>query len=171
MIRQVVAIFLLFSLFSCQTRVPAFEIYQEARFSIPAGMTQLATHHFFVRDIPGFLEAHLEERKIELDAITELYAGKGRFVSIDFDYNFGILYDVSIWVFNKGEYENRIEIYYRNEVLQRHNGELKLLSTGQDVREILINDSYDMAIELRFKNVTTQSVDCNLVFSYVAYID
>ena len=171
MIRQILAVIVLFNMLSCQTKTPVFEIYQEARFTIPAGMTQLATHHFFVRDIPGFLEAYLEERKIELDDIAELYAGKGRFLSIDFDYNFGILYDVSIWIFNKGEYENRIEIYYRDEVLLRHNGELKLLSTGQDVRDILINDSYDMAIELRFKNVTTQSVDCNLVFSYVAYLN
>lgn len=157
--------------FSCKTKTPVFEIYQEARFSVPAGKDPVATHHFIIRDIPSFLNANLQQRGLVINDLTEFYAGKGRFQSLDFEYNFGVIYNLSVWVYKKGEYENRKEIYYRDEVPWSQKGELKLLSTGEDVREILLSDSYEIDVELQFKSVTTQSVDCRFEFNFVAYIE
>ena len=159
------------SFVSCKTKTPVFEIYQEARLSIPAGKDPIATHHFLIKDIPSFLKANLQQRGMNIENLTEFYAGKGRFQSLDFDYNFGVIYDISVWIYKKGEFENRKEIYYRDEVPWSQKEELKLLSTGEDVREILLNENYDMDIEMRFKNVTTQSVDCRFEFVFVAYTE
>ena len=98
-------------------------------------------------------------------------SGEGLFRSLDFEYNYGIIYDLSVWIYKKNDYENRKEIYYRDEIPLRQDGELKLLSTGEDVRDIVINDTYDMDIEIRFKNVGSQSVDCRFELNYAAYIE
>ncbi|MBK7096906.1 MAG: hypothetical protein IPH57_18285 [Saprospiraceae bacterium] len=172
MIRYLIVIaFFSVGMISCKTKAPVFEIYQEARFSIPAGKDPVATHHFIIRDIPSFLKANLQQRGMVIDDLTEFYAGKGRFQSLDFDYNFGVIYDLSVWVYKKGEYENRKEVYYRDEVPWSQKGELKLLSTGEDVREILLSDNYEIDVELQFKSVTAQSVDCRFEFNFVAYIE
>ena len=160
-------------LVSCPVRQkPRFlRFIRRCRFSIPAGKDPVATHHFLIKDIPGFLKAHLQQRGMEVDDLTEFYAGKGLFRSLDFEYNYGIIYDLSVWIYKKNDYENRKEIYYRDDIPLRQDGELKLLSTGEDVRDIVINDTYDMDIEIRFKNVGSQSVDCRFEFNYVAYIE
>ncbi|MGE5354718.1 MAG: hypothetical protein ACM3PT_00625 [Deltaproteobacteria bacterium] len=170
-IRIFILLFALNGVLSCKTKAPAFEIYQEVRFTIPSGKDPVATHHFLIRDIPGFLKANLNQRGLKIDDMSEFYAGKGLFRSLDFEYNYGIIYDISVWIFKKDDFENRKEIYYRDDVPVSQKGELKLLSTGEDVRDILILDKYDMDIEVRFKNVTSQSVDCRFEFNYVAYLE
>lgn len=156
---------------SCNTKVPAFEIYQEVRFTLPAGKIPTVTHHFLVHDIPSFLKENLKTRGLTIDDITEFYAGKGRFISLDYDYNFGILYDVSVWIYKINEYNNRKEIYYRDEVPINQKGELKLLSTGEDVRDILLSDKYEMDIELVFINTSNITTECALEFNYVAFVE
>jgi hypothetical protein len=168
MIRVFLFIILVFS-FSCKTKTPLFEIFQEVNFTIPAGKDPISTHHFLIHDIPSFLNQHLTEKQISLSSIDQLYAGRGKILSIYSNANFGIISKISVWIYKKEDYENRVEIYYRDEVPLNLNGEIKLLSTGEDVREILKDDSYEMDVEIQFKNFVSQPIDCRFTYSFAAY--
>ena len=166
-------VFLLFSISlsfsSCHTKTPLFELYREVNFSFPAGLDQYLTHHIIIRDIPSNLKARLSERGLEIADIKEFYAGRGKIISVFNEADFGIIDKISIWIFKKGEYDNAKEIYYRDEVPYHLPGEIKLLSTGEDVRDILMNDKYNMDIEVKFRNYLTETIDCRFPFSFVAY--
>lgn len=158
-------------IYGCNSKTPAFEIYQEASFIIPSGRDPLATHHFIIHKIQNFLPSNLNSHGLKSSDLSQFYAGKGKFGSIGSDYNFGIIYDVSIWIYKENDYANRKEIYYLDEVPFSSNGELKLLSTGEDLREILTNDTYEMDIELRFKSLTGIEGDCKLEYNLSAFVE
>ncbi len=164
-------LFIIFSFFSCKTKVPVFEIYQEVNFTIPSGKDPIATHYFKIRDIPSFLNQNLEEKQISLSDIDQLYAGRGKIVSIYPNTNFGIISKMSISIYKKDDYNNRTEIYYRDEVPLNLRGEIKLLSTGVDVRDIIKEDSYEMVVEVQFKDFVSQPLDCRLIYNFAAYIE
>jgi len=168
---RLVLFLILVSLLSCKTKVPVFEINQEVHFLIPAGKNPIATHHFIIHDIPSLLENNLTRKGLKLSDITELYAGRGKLESIVYSSNFGVISKISISIYKKGEDEKSYEIYYRDEVPFTSNGELKLLSTGEDVRDILSLDKYEMDVEILFKSFTAEEIECRLTFGYVAYIE
>ncbi len=162
---------ILISFFSCKTKTPVFEIFQEVNFTIPAGKDPIATHHFLIHDIPSFLNQNLKEKEISLSNINQLYAGKGKFLSIYSNANFGVISKMSVWIYKKGDYNNSIEIYYRDNVPLNLNGEIKLLSTGEDVRDILSGDLYEMDIEMQFKSFVPELIDCRFTYSFAAYVE
>lgn len=157
------------SFFSCKTKVPIFEIPQEVNFVLPLGKDPLATHHFIIHNIPSFLNKKLETNNIKLSEIKELYAGRGKIESVVYNSNFGTIYKISISIFKEGDFDNRKEIYYHDEIPNIRRGELKLLSTGEDIREILLEDKYGMDVEVQFKVFTVEYIECRMNFNYVAY--
>lgn len=159
------------SMFSCKTKTPVFEIYQEVNFIIPSGKDPIATHHYIINDIPSFLDVNLKQKGLKLSDITELYAGRGKIESVGYESNFGVIEKISVWIYKKGYYENRKEIYYHDEIPYTRKGELKMLSTGEDIRDVLLGDKYEMDIELLFRGFTTEVIDTRMTFSYVAYIE
>ena len=100
-----------------------------------------------------------------------MYAGRGKIISIYPNANFGIIRKISISIYKKDDYDNRIEIYYRDEVPLNLNGEIKLLSTGEDVRDVIKESSYEMVVEVQFKNFVSQPLDCRLTYSFGAYVE
>lgn len=164
-------LFILVSLFSCKSKVPVFEIYQEVNFIIPTGKDPLATHHFLIHNIPSFLKENLDRKGLKLSDIKELYAGRGKLESIVYNSNFGIINKLSISIYKKEDNFNSHEIYYHDEIPFVNKGELKLLSTGEDIREILSLDKYEMDVEIQFKNFTTEEIECRMTFGYVAYLE
>jgi len=166
--KYIILLFVL-SLFSCKSKVPIFELYQEVNFIIPAGKDHLATHHFLIHDIPSTLNKTLKSKSIKLSDIKELYAGRGKLESIVYNSNFGIMRNISVWIYKKNDYGNRAEIYYRDDIRVNQRGELKMLSSGEDIRDILISDNYEMDIEVQFKGFTAETIECRMTFSYVGY--
>ncbi len=158
-------------LFSCTTKTPVFRINEEVSFTIPAGLSPLLVHHFQIKNIKSSLSEVLEESKIDIEAIKELYAGKGKFVSFYNNSNYGIIDKLSVWINKSGDEENQFEIYYLDEVPLNRKGELKLLSSGQDIREVLKNDKYDIDIEVRLKYVITEPIESRFLFSFVAFYE
>ncbi len=164
---SLLAFFVFFS--SCKTKTPVFRIDEEVSFTIPAGLSPLLVHHFQIKNVKSLLSEVLEENKMDINAIDELYAGKGKFVSFYNNSNYGIIDKVSVWINKSGEEDNQFEIYYLDEVPLNRKGELKLLSSGQDIREVLLNERYDIDIEVRLKYIITEPIESRFIFSYVAY--
>ena len=169
--KRIILFFIFVSFFSCRTKVPVFEINQEVNFLIPAGKNPIATHHFIIHDIPSYLQGNLERKGLKLSDLTELYAGRGKLESIVYSSNFGVISKISISIYKKGVSEKSYEIYYRDEIPFTSKSELKLLSTGEDVRDILSLDKYEMDVEVLFKTFTSEEIECRLTFGYVAYIE
>ena len=166
-------IFLLIPLYllSCKSKVPVFEIYQEANFTIPSGKDPIATHHFLIKNIPSFLNQNLEEKQVSLNDISQLYAGRGKINSIYTSANFGIISKISIWIYKEGDSDHAVEIYYRDEIPLNLNGEMKLLSTGEDVRDILKNEYYNIDMEIQFKDFISAPIECRFTYSFAAYTE
>lgn len=169
--KRLILFLVITSFLSCNTKTPVFEIYQEVSFLMPAGKDPIATHHFIINDIPSFLNSNLTQRGLKLSDLKELYAGYGKLESIVYDSNFGVIDRISVWIYIKGDYDNRMEIYYHDEIPYTRKGELKLLSTGEDAREVLLEDKYEMDVEIQFRGFTSESIETRLTFSYVAYTE
>ncbi len=157
------------SLLSCSKKTPVFYIDEEVSFTIPPGLSPFLIHHFQIKNVKSLLPKVLEEKKLDINSIDELYAGKGKFVSFYNNSNYGIIDKLSIWINKSGDEDNQFEIYYLDEIPFNRKGELRLLSSGQDIREVLKNSEYDIDIEIRFKNLITEPIESRFIFSFVAY--
>ena len=165
--------FLLFiiTLLSCKSKVPVFEIDQEVNFVFLSGENPITKHGIIIHDIPSFLNKNLERKGLKLSDMKEFYAGRGKLESVGDIYDFGIFSKISISVFKKGDRKNKVEIYYHDQIPLISKGELKLLSTGEDVRDILSLDKYEMEVEYYLKGFSKDDIHCRLTFEYAAYIE
>ena len=91
------------ALISCNTVAPEFYIHREHDITIPAGLNTIETHFFVVNNIQNTFNTELESRGINPDQIQSVNAGKGYFSPIFNEFDYGIIYDVSIWLVSVNE--------------------------------------------------------------------
>ncbi len=157
-------------LFSCRPEVePIFTMDMEVDFEIPAGLGTLLTHTFVIRDVKNPLDAYLQTFGGDTSAIQSIQAGRGELVSIFSTTNYEFVNRVSVWMVSSSDPNIRRELYYLDFNNDNNNdNRLQMLSAISNVKELLLDETFDLEVKLEFRNFSTTLIENRLIFDLVA---
>ena len=155
---------------SCNNREKElFTVEMEARLDIPGGKDNIWTHVFVLQDIPSTLEAFAQQRGYSLENIDRVNSSiaslEGVFETVDYS-NFD---RIAINIRKNDDIESAREIFFQEIIPFNHTGPLQLFGSLSDIKPYLVDEFFDLEVEIRFKAPTTQLLENRLIFSFVAY--
>lgn len=159
-----------FALQSCRDRTPElFQMQIEERINFNAGLNSIETHVFLLEDIPSTLKALAQQKGISIEEIASVKPATASFEGVFQEHDYSIVEEVTIDLIDPDDSSNNREVFYQELINLNHKGPLQLFGTLPDLKEILLKDTYNLEIAIRFRTPTVQTFENRLLFNFVAY--
>ncbi len=171
MCKFILLLFILPILISCKPEVePLFTMNLEVDFDIPAGLSNILTHTFVIRDIKNPKGAYLKTFGVEEQKISSIQAGRGEITSLFSTTDYDFVNKVSVWIVSSKDPDIRREMYYLdfNNNNSNKEGTLKLLSAVSNVKDLLDEETFDIEVKLEFRSFSPRFFENRLIFSLIA---
>ncbi len=167
MIKRLLLLFSLFYL-SCFNEPPTlFNLTTESEFNIPAGLDNFQTHTFFMRNVPTRIHSYVNSSNT--DAISGIFANRANIEALftNFDFSFVRMAVINIWA--PGFPEDKKEVFFMDLLNNQGREELQLFSSLSNVKDILLNDTFDAEVRLLFRGFTPTAIESRLTMNFVAH--
>lgn len=158
---------ILFSLSCTSDRPVLFEINTEARFSIAPGLDNIRTHTWPLNGIRTNIAAIGEASNTDL--IEGIFANRALIEAPFIDYDFRLVNEIQINIWKPGSPQDKLEVFFMDRRNNRNREQLELFSSLSEVKEILLNDTFDGEIKIRFAGFTPAEIDSRLTMNFVAH--
>jgi len=145
-----------------------FEIPYVLDFNIPAGLSTFDTHIFEFTNIPTRINNVLTNQNLDAAEIQRINARVGRFSTLFPGQSYNFIREVVVEVFNPQNPTTAVrEIFFRDRILPNTGDELFIDASLPDVKEFLLEDFFNIRIELRLQNISPTLVETRFEFSFV----
>jgi hypothetical protein len=137
---------------SCQKdRPPAkFEMrYHNLQIEIPAGLSEIESSHFIIRDIPTDASRYLQDNNLTASEITAVVPHFLRLTNTQSSASYNFIYEISVRLFNSRNPDRSFEIFYYEGVPLRTGDVLDLIPNENDMKEIMLGDRFSLDIVLK----------------------
>ena len=146
---------------------PKVRISLEADVDIPAGRNALISHVFLLRNLRTVPDVTITD---ELKAnIIEVFSTRGemrgRFGPIDLS----IVDDVSVRAVSRENPSLTKEVFYRENVPLDERNDLLLFSSLSNTSDILLDETVDIELSIRFKTVTSFPIEAKLFLNFEGF--
>lgn len=159
---------LLFS--SCgSTEDALFDIELQADFVVPAGLNNIETHFFILRDVPTQIQSYLNINNAMPEDIGRILANRARITGQFSNIDFRIIERVSVWAISSSDSGLRREAFFLDFVPSNQEGDLQLLSSISNVREIVLEDTFDLEIQITFRNISAAILESRIFMTFSAF--
>ncbi|MFN4253755.1 MAG: hypothetical protein ACK4Q5_01975 [Saprospiraceae bacterium] len=164
--RFVLPAFALFGLlfFSCKKDdTPAgFDMQYRQEFSIPAGLSVFAVHHFYLKNIPSQYATLLDNNgKTDAD-IAGIIPTKAELSGIFGDASFDFIEEASIRLYLEKDPTDYLECAYRLPVPLNPGNSLPLIPGLGDVKKYLSEPRFSVDVSLRLRRTTDEETTTRL---------
>lgn len=168
MIKKLGILFLLFQL-SCSNEPPTlFELNTEVRLELPPGLDNFNTHILIINNIPSRIKSVFDPANADL--ISGIYASRAVFTSsIGTQFDFSIIHSVVVNIWDPRKPQDKMEVFYMDLFNNQGGKDLQLFSSLADVKEILLNDTFDAEVRIVFRAITPAALDSRLTMNFVAH--
>lgn len=145
---------------------PLFEMNVEADLLIPAGLNNLETHYFTLRDVPTRIDLYSNNTTSPIDRIQASNATlEGRI----FDLDYSIVDQITIHVISNTDPTEKKEIFYNNIIPFSEESNLRLFSSLSNVEPMLTEEFVDLEVRIVFRTFTPREMDTRIIMSFNAY--
>ena len=145
-----------------------FEIPYVLDFSIPAGLSTFDTHTFEFTNIPTRINNVLANQNLPASDVQRINARIGRFSTLFPGQSYNFIREVVVEIFdNQNPTTTGREIFFRDRILPSTGDELFIDASLPDVKEFLLQDFYNIRIELRLQNISPTLVETRFELSFV----
>jgi len=166
MIRKVMFLISL-SFLSCSKEAPTlFRIETEAAFVIAPGLDNIQTYIWPLRNIRTNISSLTNEATKEL--VEGVFANTAviRAPFSNFDFRQVNMAVINIW--DPQNPEDKREVFFMDRQNNNRSEELQLFSSLSEVKDILLNDTFDAEVKIRFLTFTPSEIESRLVMNFVA---
>ncbi len=168
MIKRLLPILVFCSLliFSCKKEelAPGFDMLFEQQFSIPAGLSVFAVHHFYLKNLSSHYTNLLSDNKktdAEIKAILPIEAElSGVFGDASFDF----VEEASVRIYLETDPTDYLEFAYRLPVPLDPGNRLPLIPGLGSVKKYASQDRFSVDVSLRLRKTTPDETTTRLSF-------
>lgn len=155
---------------SCKKREnEVFTVEMEARLNIPGGLDNILTHVFVIEDIPNIFEAVAQQNGYNVEDIARVNPATAEISGVFEQNTYSFIDRVAINITKTNDNTTSREIFFQEIIALNHTGPLQLFGSLVDIKPYLLEEGYDLEIEMRFRQPTTGLLENRLQFSFVAY--
>ncbi len=166
MIRKVLLLIIV-SLLSCTKDAPTlFRIEAEAAFVIAPGLDNIRTHIWPLRNIRTNIGTLASESTRVL--VEGIYANTAVVQSPFVNFDFRQINMASINIWDPQNPEDKREVFFMDRQNNNRREELQLFSSLSEVKDILLNDTFDAEVKIRFLTFTPTEIESRLIMNFVA---
>ncbi len=144
-----------------------FDTEIEVNFDIPAGLNNLETHYFNIKNIPSFYEEKKSIYGVSDDDILKSLANRASIIPRFQEVDYGFIRDISIKLYDD-EYP-RSEAFYLETVRISEENELNLLSSLTNLKDILSKPTFDLEIRINFKTFTVRTTENKIKLNFSSF--
>lgn len=156
----------------CSKDDPArLQIPVEIAFDIPNESNTFETHYRYLHSIPNFIKARLELENIAIEDVTSIQAGRGQLIPLSGNIDYRIYNDITITAISVNNSELIGEMYYNEFVDLDHTGNLELLSSISELRDIMIEGVFDLEIAYNLRQANVFNTEHRLTFNLAIFTD
>lgn len=164
-----IIIFLVLAFSSCRNRNQELFIAEaEIRVEDPSLFDNILTYGIPVKDIVNIFEATAAQNGFSMDDIATINPASARLVNVFGDDTYSNISRIRVFMSNKDQTIRR-EVYYQEMINFNHSGPLNLFGSLSDVKDILLEDTYTLEVELNFRSFSNGFLSNRLEYSFVAY--
>ena len=152
---------------SCSTGPPSlFEITTEANFLVPAGLDNIRTHTWPLQNIRTNID--LLTQGVERELIDGVFAREAIIESPFVNFDFRLVNMVAINVWDPQKPEDKREVFFMDRRNNNTRERLPLFSSLSEVKDILLNPTFDAEVKIRFATFTPTEIESRLTMNFVA---
>ncbi len=167
MINKLIILFSFFCL-GCSNEPPTlFELNTESKFTISAGLDNFRTHTFIMRNIPTRINSVFSLNNENL--ISGIFASRARIEAPFVNFDFSLINTVIINIWDPRFPEDKKEVFFIDLFNNRNHKDLQLFSSLSEVKDILLNNTFDAEVRILFKAFTPTEVESILRMNFVAH--
>lgn len=156
------------------TRDPghSFEMDLFHNIDIPAGLNTIESHFFIIEDIDTRFDEILATTKYNVEDITGIYAGRGRFSTRLSGIDLNFINGIGIHVLDKSvEPYSRKEAFYIDFIPIKSKTEIDILPSIVELSEYLINPNIDIELRIDFRTFIPEEIDARIDMNFLVFTD
>ena len=139
-------------------------------FEIPAGLGVFDTHVFELNGIPTNKAAFLSPSGASESDITEILPKEAE-LSLNFaNVDFVFVGEVIVEIFNQEDIAGT-EVFYRDEIPLNTGRSITLFPSLPEIGRYLMDDEFNIRVELRLRDVSPQFLETRLDFQFFARLE
>ena len=159
---------LLFS--TCKGDGLGFTMTYQRDFEIQAGLNVFDTHVFPLNGIASNKEVFLSTNDANESEVTEIVAREAA-LSINFaNEDLVFVQEVVVEIFNRNDIVGK-EIFYRENIPLNTGTRLDLIPSLPDVRAFVMQEEFNVRVELKLRDISPQFLETRLDFQFFARLE
>ncbi len=139
-------------------------------FQIPAGLNTIESHFFKISNVPIFYTETLSNNGLDVNTPKEVSGLRALIRSKFNDVDLSSIERISVFIVNKSNRTDRVEIFYNEQIPFNQNREIRLLSNISNFYSYIKDNSIDLEVRIKFRGFLQIPVQGTLDFSYLVYI-
>lgn len=153
---------------SCSSEPPTlFEVNTDTVFIIPAGLDNFRTHTFILRNIPTRISSQVTTSNE--DAISGIFPNRANIRAPFINFDFRLVNSVIINIWDSANPEDKREVFFMDILNNRNSDQLQLFSSLSEVKDILLNDTFNAEVRIIFRSFTPTEIESRLTMNFVAH--
>lgn len=161
-------LFILYLLFNSCTDTPdaLFQISTEANFDIAPGLNNIETFIFPISQVPTNFAAL--SGGVDPNTIGSIQPSRATITAPFVAFDWSIVREVSVRAISPRNPELNREIFFQDQISLNNQNELRLFSSLSDVREILIDETFNLEVRFNFRNITPAEIPSRIEMNFLA---
>jgi len=148
---------------------PRFIMPVEVPVFFPSEFNTIETHTIELFSVPNQIQTWLSQNGITVDEITSIVAGRGQFVPITSGIQYRLLNNMVINVSPIDSETDINEMYYNDFVEFDHSGNLELLSSISELKDIMVDGVFDLQVKYTLRQSLLTPTEHVLRFDLLIY--
>lgn len=149
---------------------------EEPRFSMPVevtvffedGFSTVETYTTEIFSLPNQMQTRLAQNGMTADQVTSIVAGRGQIIPVSPNVQYQLLNNIVINV-SSVDNDDLNEMYYNDFIEFDHNGNLELLSSISEIKDIMLDGVFDLQVKYNLRQSLLTRTEHKLRFDLLIY--
>ncbi len=149
---------------------------EEPRFSMPVeitvfldkGFSTIETYTIEIYSVPNQIHTRLAQNGMTADQVTSIVAGRGQIIPVTPNVQYRLLNNLVVNASSVDD-DNFNEMYYNDFVEFDHEGNLELLSSISELKDIMLDGVFDLQVKYNLRQSLLTVTEHKLRFDLLIY--
>jgi len=148
---------------------PRFTMPVEVALFFPAEFNTIETHTVEFFSVPNQLQLRLEQNGMTEDQITSIVSGRGQIIPVTSNVQYQLMNNIRVNVSSIDNDSDINEMYYNDFIEFDHEGNLELLSSISELKDIMKEGVFNLQIKYNLRQSLLTATEHKLRFDLLIY--